>query len=314
MFLDRLPPCQEPVPHIQAHPLPNNLLEWHFVLEGAKGTDFEGGLYHGKLVFPPNYPFKPPSISIFTPNGRFAVNTKLCLSITDFHPESWNPMCELAAVAWLARHTHGQSVSCNSPSTASTAQGQAWHGMALNHHCKRALQAPGVAAHPHSQHAVAAASCTQQPLGNRDTIRSPAAAAAVCIHPLLLSCRVGWHHPDWPAVLHVRYTAHHRQHQHQQGREAAAGTGVPRLQLQECDLQEAVPAVAGGAEQAHSSGSGGSSHAGSGAAAAGVGAGWAAAATTRGPAAAAAGSAAAAAVAGGSRRGRGWCARGWAGQ
>jgi ubiquitin-protein ligase len=83
---------QEPVPHIQAHPVPSNLLEWHFVLEGAKGTDFEGGWYHGKLVFPPNYPFKPPSISIFTPNGRFAVNTKLCLSITDYHPESWNPM------------------------------------------------------------------------------------------------------------------------------------------------------------------------------------------------------------------------------
>lgn len=89
---------QEPVPHIQAHPLPNNLLEWHFVLEGAKGTDFEGGIYHGKLVFPPNYPFKPPSISIFTPNGRFAINTKLCLSITDFHPESWNPMWSVGTI------------------------------------------------------------------------------------------------------------------------------------------------------------------------------------------------------------------------
>jgi ubiquitin-conjugating enzyme E2 J2 len=86
------------VPHIQAHPLPNNLLEWHFVLEGAKGTDFEGGIYHGKLVFPPNYPFKPPSISIFTPNGRFAINTKLCLSITDFHPESWNPMWSVGTI------------------------------------------------------------------------------------------------------------------------------------------------------------------------------------------------------------------------
>lgn len=86
------------MPHIQAHPLPNNLLEWHFVLEGAKGTDFEGGIYHGKLVFPPNYPFKPPSISIFTPNGRFAINTKLCLSITDFHPESWNPMWSVGTI------------------------------------------------------------------------------------------------------------------------------------------------------------------------------------------------------------------------
>jgi ubiquitin-conjugating enzyme E2 J2 len=73
-------------------------LEWHFVLEGAKGTDFEGGIYHGKLVFPPNYPFKPPSISIFTPNGRFAINTKLCLSITDFHPESWNPMWSVGTI------------------------------------------------------------------------------------------------------------------------------------------------------------------------------------------------------------------------
>lgn len=89
---------QEPVPHIQAHPVPSNLLEWHFVLEGAKGTDFEGGYYHGKLVFPPNYPFKPPSISMFTPNGRFAINTKLCLSITDYHPESWNPMWSVGTI------------------------------------------------------------------------------------------------------------------------------------------------------------------------------------------------------------------------
>ena len=84
-------PMQEPVPHVTAHPT-HNMLEWHFVLEGAKGTDFEGGCYHGKITFPPQYPFKPPSLSLFTPNGRFAVNTKLCLSMTDYHPESWNPM------------------------------------------------------------------------------------------------------------------------------------------------------------------------------------------------------------------------------
>lgn len=89
---------REPVPHITAHPLPSNLLEWHFVLEGAPGTEYDGGLYHGKLVFPPQYPFKPPSISLFTPNGRFATNTKLCLSITDYHPESWNPMWSVGTI------------------------------------------------------------------------------------------------------------------------------------------------------------------------------------------------------------------------
>lgn len=89
---------KEPVPHITAHPSPSNLLEWHFVLEGAKSTDYEGGVYHGKLVFPPQYPYKPPSISLFTPNGRFATNTKLCLSMTDYHPESWNPMWSVGTI------------------------------------------------------------------------------------------------------------------------------------------------------------------------------------------------------------------------
>jgi ubiquitin-conjugating enzyme E2 J2 len=100
------------VPHITAHPLPNNLLEWHFVLEGAADSEYAGGIYHGKLVFPAQYPFKPPSISFFTPTGRFAVNTKLCLSITDYHPESWNPMWSVSrrprACACACAHRPGR--------------------------------------------------------------------------------------------------------------------------------------------------------------------------------------------------------------
>ena len=42
-----LPCLQEPVPNIKACPAPTNLLEWHYVLEGVKGTPYEGGVYHG---------------------------------------------------------------------------------------------------------------------------------------------------------------------------------------------------------------------------------------------------------------------------
>ena len=77
---------QDPPPNIQAHPAPNNLLEWHYALEGAKGTEYEGGVYHGKITFPADYPYKPPSIVMLTASGRFAINTKLCLSMTNFHP------------------------------------------------------------------------------------------------------------------------------------------------------------------------------------------------------------------------------------
>ncbi|GBG62328.1 hypothetical protein CBR_g29935 [Chara braunii] len=83
---------REPVPHVVAKPSPSDILEWHFVLEGSEGTPFQGGFYYGKLKFPPDYPFKPPGISMITPNGRFATHKKICMSMSDFHPESWNPM------------------------------------------------------------------------------------------------------------------------------------------------------------------------------------------------------------------------------
>ena len=59
---------------------------------------FSGGFYHGKLMFPREFPFKPPSIYIQTPNGRFKCNTRLCLSISDFHPDTWNPAWSVSTI------------------------------------------------------------------------------------------------------------------------------------------------------------------------------------------------------------------------
>lgn len=69
-----------------------NLLDVHYVIKGPKDTVYEGGLYHGRLVFPPEYPMKPPSVLMITPNGRFEVNKRICFSFSDYHPESWNPV------------------------------------------------------------------------------------------------------------------------------------------------------------------------------------------------------------------------------
>ncbi|PRD23441.1 UNVERIFIED_CONTAM: Ubiquitin-conjugating enzyme E2 J2 [Trichonephila clavipes] len=57
-----------------------------------------GGVYHGKLIFPGEFPFKPPSIYMITPNGRFKCNTRLCLSISDFHPDTWNPAWSVSTI------------------------------------------------------------------------------------------------------------------------------------------------------------------------------------------------------------------------
>ena len=57
-----------------------------------------GGSYHGKLIFPSEYPYKPPAIMMLTPNGRFNTNTRLCLSMSDFHPETWVPAWSVASI------------------------------------------------------------------------------------------------------------------------------------------------------------------------------------------------------------------------
>lgn len=80
-----------PPPYILAKPNDENILEWHYIITGPPKTPYEGGQYHGMLRFPSEYPFKPPSISMITPNGRFACNTRLCLSMSDYHPDTWNP-------------------------------------------------------------------------------------------------------------------------------------------------------------------------------------------------------------------------------
>ncbi len=86
-------------PKIVAMPNESNILEWHYVLEVSDPkSPYEGGVYHGKLIFPKEYPYKPPGVIMCTPNGRFKPNRRLCLSMSDFHPESWNPMWSISTI------------------------------------------------------------------------------------------------------------------------------------------------------------------------------------------------------------------------
>lgn len=89
---------QNPPPYIVAHPSESNILEWHYILTGPPATPYENGQYWGTLIFPPDYPFAPPAIRMHTPSGRFQPSTRLCLSISDFHPKSFNPAWEVSTI------------------------------------------------------------------------------------------------------------------------------------------------------------------------------------------------------------------------
>ncbi|ORY63845.1 ubiquitin-conjugating enzyme [Pseudomassariella vexata] len=89
---------KNPPPYITAHPSESNILEWHYIITGPEETPYHGGQYWGTLMFPPNYPFAPPAIRMHTPSGRFQPSTRLCLSISDFHPKSFNPAWEVSTI------------------------------------------------------------------------------------------------------------------------------------------------------------------------------------------------------------------------
>lgn len=68
----------------------SNIYNWHFLLKNLDGA-YKGGIYHGEFIFPAEYPFKPPQLFFHTPNGKFMIGRKICLSFTSYHPDTWSP-------------------------------------------------------------------------------------------------------------------------------------------------------------------------------------------------------------------------------
>ncbi|GHJ83847.1 hypothetical protein NliqN6_0249 [Naganishia liquefaciens] len=89
---------KSPPPFCVARFEEKNILDWHFIIRGPPDSPYAGGEYHGLIMFPSEYPFKPPDIKLFTPSGRFETNTKICMSMTSYHPSSWNAAWSVATI------------------------------------------------------------------------------------------------------------------------------------------------------------------------------------------------------------------------
>ena len=69
-----------------------DLTKWSVGIPGKANTDWHGGLYNLKLVFPAQYPQSPPEVK-FTPplfHPNVYPSGKVCLSIINEH-EGWKP-------------------------------------------------------------------------------------------------------------------------------------------------------------------------------------------------------------------------------
>ena len=52
---------KDPIKNIEAYPLESNIFNWHYVIKGTEDP-YKNGFYHGEVIFPNEYPLKPPKI------------------------------------------------------------------------------------------------------------------------------------------------------------------------------------------------------------------------------------------------------------
>ena len=63
---------KKPNPNFFAHPSSSSIFLWDFLIHSLD-LPYKEGFYRGQIIFPLEYPTKPPNIIFLTPNGRFKV-------------------------------------------------------------------------------------------------------------------------------------------------------------------------------------------------------------------------------------------------
>ena len=82
----------------------DKLNEIHFSIRGPPGTMFDGGVYHGSIRLPQDFPYNAPSVQLLSPSGRFTLKKDICINgYTAWHQDTWSPAITIAAIVRAVR-------------------------------------------------------------------------------------------------------------------------------------------------------------------------------------------------------------------
>lgn len=104
-----------PLGYITAYPKEDNPLIWYILVVGQKGSHYEGGHFIGEIHHSPKYPAEPPDYIMRTPNGRYEIDKKICLSNSGYHKGEWSSTWNIHTILiafysiWLDDKEHGIS-------------------------------------------------------------------------------------------------------------------------------------------------------------------------------------------------------------
>jgi ubiquitin-protein ligase len=76
-------------------------LEWYILIHDVTGNknEYTGGEYLATMKVPNEFPHKPPRFTVHTPNGVYDVEKRICISIGEFHENSYVPALGMAGFA-----------------------------------------------------------------------------------------------------------------------------------------------------------------------------------------------------------------------
>mgnify|MGYP003984689115 FL=1 len=88
---------KDPPSNCSAGPKDDDIFEWEATLMGPTGSVYEGGVFKLNIIFPSDYPFKPPKVKfetlIYHPNINAAGG--ICLDILK---DNWSPALTISKV------------------------------------------------------------------------------------------------------------------------------------------------------------------------------------------------------------------------
>ncbi len=89
---------KDPLESIDIYPDEHDIRTWYFLIRGPDDSDYKNGWYIGKLVLSENYPTTPVDFYMLTPNGRFDIEKKICLTISSYHTDQWSSIWSIQKI------------------------------------------------------------------------------------------------------------------------------------------------------------------------------------------------------------------------
>ena len=88
---------EDPLLMCTAGPTDDDLFQWQATIVGPEGSPYEGGLFIINIVFPSDYPFKPPKLNFITRiyHCNISAQGDICLDILK---DQWSPALTISKV------------------------------------------------------------------------------------------------------------------------------------------------------------------------------------------------------------------------